>query len=149
NERLVCHFDTDFGPMAVVMVGALLVSGIETVWRGPEVPPYAHRITTRDYRSADIRLERGAEMARFNMGSTAIVLLPIGLPFASASLQPEAPVRQGSRHTTLTSDYMPSRDNRVAFCCAVDEKPKYLVQAVRWAQSIRWLAGSLSNADLY
>ncbi|MEO6154719.1 MAG: archaetidylserine decarboxylase, partial [Thermomonas sp.] len=40
NERLVCHFDTDFGPMAMVMVGALLVSGVETVWSGIEIPRY-------------------------------------------------------------------------------------------------------------
>lgn len=41
NERLVCHFDTDFGPMCLVMVGALLVSGVETVWSGVEIPPTA------------------------------------------------------------------------------------------------------------
>src|SRR5690606_20598597 len=40
NERLVCHFDTDFGPMVQVMVGALLVSGVETVWSGEEIPAY-------------------------------------------------------------------------------------------------------------
>ncbi|MCB1560418.1 MAG: phosphatidylserine decarboxylase [Xanthomonadales bacterium] len=97
NERLVCHFDTDFGPMAVVMVGALLVSGIETVWRGPEVPPYAHRITTRDYREANIQLERGAELARFNMGSTVIVLLPDhGAPLLN-QLETGTQTRQGQR----------------------------------------------------
>ena len=97
NERLVCHFDTDFGPMAVVMVGALLVSGIETVWRGPEVPPYAHRITTRDYRSADIRLDRGAEMARFNMGSTVVVLLPSPSDLSGSRLHQASPVRVGTK----------------------------------------------------
>src|SRR5690606_32986605 len=45
NERLVCHFDTDFGPMAMVMVGALLVSGVETVWGGEEIPAYGKRLT--------------------------------------------------------------------------------------------------------
>jgi phosphatidylserine decarboxylase len=48
NERLACHFDTDFGPMCVVMVGALLVSGVETVWGGIEIPPYGGPITTND-----------------------------------------------------------------------------------------------------
>src|SRR3546814_19983383 len=49
NERLVCHFDTDFGPMAVVMVGALLVSGVETVWSGEEIPAYGNAVTVKDY----------------------------------------------------------------------------------------------------
>ncbi|HPM57243.1 MAG TPA: archaetidylserine decarboxylase, partial [Thermomonas sp.] len=66
NERLVCHFDTDFGPMASVMVGALLVSGVETVWSGVEIPAYGDRITRKDYRGKGIVLERIAEMARFN-----------------------------------------------------------------------------------
>src|SRR3546814_7889803 len=50
NERLACHFDTDFGPMAVVMVGALLVSGVETVWSGEEIPAYGNAVTVKDYR---------------------------------------------------------------------------------------------------
>ncbi|WP_053836895.1 archaetidylserine decarboxylase, partial [Xanthomonas graminis] len=66
NERLVCHFDTDFGPMASVMVGALLVSGVETVWSGVEIPRYGDRITRKDWRGKGIVLQRFAEMARFN-----------------------------------------------------------------------------------
>lgn len=78
NERLVCRFDTDFGPMAVVMVGAMLVSGVETVWGGEEIPPYASRPFRRDWRGKGIRLARFDEMARFNYGSTVIVLFPPG-----------------------------------------------------------------------
>ena len=95
NERLVCHFDTDFGPMACVMVGALLVSGIETVWSGVEVPAYASTITRKDYRGQHIALERFAEMARFNYGSTVIVLLPKDAAHLAASLQAETPVQLG------------------------------------------------------
>lgn len=76
NERLVCHFDTEFGPMCSVMVGALLVSGVETVWNGEEIPPYAHRPVRRDWRGQGITLQRFAEMARFNYGSTVILLFP-------------------------------------------------------------------------
>jgi len=76
NERLVCHFDTEFGPMCSVMVGALLVSGVETVWNGEEIPPYAHRPVRRDWRGQGVTLERFAEMARFNYGSTVILLFP-------------------------------------------------------------------------
>ena len=101
NERLVCHFDTDFGPMAVVMVGALLVSGVETVWGGIEIPPYGGPVTVKDYRGHGIVLERFAEMARFNYGSTAIVLLPKGAAALDPSLHAQAPVRLGQRLATL------------------------------------------------
>lgn len=95
NERLVCHFDTDFGPMAVVMVGALLVSGVETVWSGEEIPHYGTAITVKDYRGAGITLERFAEMARFNYGSTVIVLLPPDVAELASGLCAEGPVRLG------------------------------------------------------
>ena len=102
NERLVCHFDTDFGPMAVVMVGAILVSGVETVWRGVEIPPYASRIVTRDYPDGQVRLERFAEMARFNMGSTVVVLVPPLPGFAFApELRDESSVKVGQRLALL------------------------------------------------
>ena len=97
NERLVCHFDTDFGPMCQVMVGALLVSGVETVWSGVEIPAYGDRITRKDYRGQNITLDRFAEMARFNYGSTVIVLLPKGVATLSAALASETPVRLGQR----------------------------------------------------
>jgi phosphatidylserine decarboxylase len=103
NERLVCHFDTDFGPMAMVMVGALLVSGVETVWSGVEIPPYGGPITVRDYRGEEVLLERFAEMARFNYGSTVIVLLPKGVATLVSGLVAETPVRLGQRLATLMS----------------------------------------------
>ena len=100
NERLVCHFDTSFGPMASVMVGALLVSGVETVWSGVEIPRYADAITRKDWRGKGIVLERFAEMARFNYGSTVIVLLPKGVAALDALLTAETPVRLGQRLAT-------------------------------------------------
>ncbi|WP_295865429.1 archaetidylserine decarboxylase [uncultured Xanthomonas sp.] len=95
NERLVCHFDTDFGPMVSVMVGALLVSGVETVWSGVEIPRYADRITRKDWRGKGITLQRFEEMARFNYGSTVIVLLPPGVAAFDPTLKAELPVRLG------------------------------------------------------
>ena len=95
NERLVCHFDTDFGPMALVMVGALLVSGVETVWSGVEIPDYADEIVRRDWRGQGIVLDRFAEMARFNFGSTVVVLLPPGAATLAPGLAAESPVRLG------------------------------------------------------
>lgn len=95
NERLVCHFDTDFGPMAVVMVGALLVSGVETVWSGEEIPAYGDRIAAKDWTGEEIELARFEEMARFNYGSTVIVLLPPGAAVLEPALAAEQPVRLG------------------------------------------------------
>ena len=103
NERLVCHFQTDFGPMAVVMVGALLVSGVETVWSGEEIPAYGDRVTARNWTSEEIVLARFEEMARFNYGSTVIVLLPAGVAELAPGLAAETAVRLGqalARRTT-------------------------------------------------
>lgn len=96
NERLVCHFEADLGPMAVVMVGAMLVSGVETVWNGVNIPEYASAPKRTDFRGQGIRLERFAEMARFNYGSTVIVLFPEGTVRLD-SFAPQAPTRLGER----------------------------------------------------
>ena len=100
NERLVCHFNADFGPMAVVMVGALLVSGVETVWSGEEIPAYGRAITVKDYRGESIELDRFEEMARFNYGSTVVVLLPPGVAILAPGLAAETAVRLGQRLAT-------------------------------------------------
>ena len=75
NERAVCIFETEHGPMAIVLVGAMIVAGIETVWAG-QVAPIKREISTHQYLSQQqaISLDKGAEMGRFKLGSTAIVL---------------------------------------------------------------------------
>ena len=103
NERLVCHFDTSFGPMASVMVGALLVSGVETVWSGEVIPPYGGAITAQNWSAESLVLERFEEMARFNYGSTVIVLLPAGVATLDPLLAAERPVRLGQRLATRTA----------------------------------------------
>jgi phosphatidylserine decarboxylase len=103
NERLVCHFDSDFGPLCLVMVGALLVSGVETVWGGEEIPPYGSRIVRKDYRGKNIRLERFAEMARFNYGSTVIVLWPKDTVTLAPGLASEQAVRLGQQLGTTSA----------------------------------------------
>jgi len=72
NERVVCLFETEAGPMAMVLVGAIFVASIETVWAGVVTPPAGKRITQWEYEQDAPELERGAEMGRFNMGSTVI-----------------------------------------------------------------------------
>ena len=64
--------------MGVVLVGAMLVSSMETVWSGVVTPPRGKKITRLDWSRRNIRLKRGQEMGRFNMGSTVILLLPPG-----------------------------------------------------------------------
>ena len=103
NERLVCHFESALGPFTVVMVGAMLVSGIATVWDGVAVPPYATAIARRDWRGRGIWLKRGAELGRFEMGSTVIVLLPARLGRFSAQLRAEQAVRMGQKVGTLAA----------------------------------------------
>jgi len=76
NERVVCLFDTEAGPMAMVLVGALLVASVETVWQGVVTPPTRRTIRQWSYEECPISLQRGEEMGRFNMGSTVIVLFP-------------------------------------------------------------------------
>ncbi len=75
NERVLAFFDTDFGPMALILVGAINVAAIETVWSGLITPPNGKQIIEQTYHTADARaMEKGAEMGRFNMGSTVIIL---------------------------------------------------------------------------
>jgi phosphatidylserine decarboxylase len=74
NERLACYFETAAGPMVMVLVGAINVSAIETVWSGPVLPPRARGISEYDYSHTRKEIAKGAEMGRFNMGSTVILL---------------------------------------------------------------------------
>lgn len=83
NERVISIFDTDRGPIAIVLVGALMVGSIETVWAGQITPPRGRRVSAGDWSRREIRLEKGEEMGRFNMGSTVILVQP---PQAVASL---------------------------------------------------------------
>ena len=73
NERCICYFETDQGPMAMILVGAINVSAMETVWHGL-ITSEAKRIKRFDYSDKNIVLNRGDEMGRFNLGSTVIVL---------------------------------------------------------------------------
>lgn len=76
NERVACIFDTDAGPMAMVLVGAINVAAIETVWSGLVCPPRGKSITVTRYGGTQPRvvLKRGMELGRFNLGSTVILL---------------------------------------------------------------------------
>jgi phosphatidylserine decarboxylase len=99
NERVVAIFDTDIGPMAVVLVGAMIVASIETVWAGL-VAPAQRQIRVTDYRASarpPIVLEKGAELGRFLLGSTAIVCFGPGAAAWDESFRDGTPTRMGER----------------------------------------------------
>lgn len=80
NERVVCYFDTELGPMAVILVGAFFVASIETVWAGIVSPPTSDRVRHFEYtESQQQHFNRGDEIGRFQFGSTVIMLLPKGV----------------------------------------------------------------------
>ncbi len=92
NERLICLFEGTQGPFALILVGAIFVGSMETVWAGRVIPPSGPPRVQRP--SGRIRLARGEEMGRFNLGSTVILLFPPDLRWDS-SLRPGMPVRMG------------------------------------------------------
>lgn len=74
NERVVCLFTTAAGPFAMVLVGAINVAAIETVWAGTVTPPKGKTVTVHEYDHSPRKILKGEEMGRFNMGSTVILL---------------------------------------------------------------------------
>jgi phosphatidylserine decarboxylase len=94
NERLVCHFDTEHGPMALVLVGAMIVAAIETVWAG-QITPLPRGGVQRIRFDTPVHLEKGAEMGRFKLGST--VVMAFAEPMDFDALTPEQKVQMGER----------------------------------------------------
>lgn len=106
NERLICVFDTDHGPAAVILVGAMLVAGIETVFTG-QVTPLARTLQHHhmaEEKQRDLLLEKGAELGRFLLGSTVIVLLPEGCADWTRGLGNGSKVQMGQRLGALAGD---------------------------------------------
>ncbi len=98
NERLVCLFDTEHGPLVLVMVGAMLVSGIETVWEGVITPRVDKTPHTRRYSETgekQVALKKGEELGRFNMGSTVILAGPDNLAESQWLKENGQPLRMG------------------------------------------------------
>ena len=76
NERVVCEFETEKGPMVLVLVGATIVGSMATVWHGQVNPPRPGTVREWRYESQDVRLQKGEEMGRFLLGSTVVMLFP-------------------------------------------------------------------------
>lgn len=100
NERVACLFETQAGPMALVMVGALFVGSIETIWAGEVTPPPSQGVDITQYPATGrgaVMLPRGAELGRFNMGSTVILLFGPGAVEWARTALPGEPVRMGQQ----------------------------------------------------
>ena len=97
NERVVCIFDSPAIEFAMVLVGALFVGSISTVWHGDVTPGGPRRVRQLPITdlAAPLQLDKGAEMGRFNMGSTVILLLPPGAADWLPDLRPGSRIRVG------------------------------------------------------
>lgn len=99
NERVICLFDTEFGPMAQILVGATIVGSIETVWAGTVTPPREGIVKRWTYPAAGetgaITLDKGEEMGQFKLGSTVINLFAAGTVQLMTNLSSQSVTRMG------------------------------------------------------
>jgi phosphatidylserine decarboxylase len=101
NERVVCEFECAHGPMVMVLVGATIVGSMETVWHGVVNPPRTREPREWRYEGQDIVLARGAEMGRFLLGSTVILLFPQNVLTFTPDWAATKPVRLGEAMATV------------------------------------------------
>lgn len=97
NERVICLFDTEAGPLAVILVGAMIVASIHTVWAGAITPSNKRQLSVWDYSNnqSPIILEKGAELGHFQLGSTVIVLFGPNSVNWTDNLQKNQSVKMG------------------------------------------------------
>ncbi|BBN82987.1 phosphatidylserine decarboxylase proenzyme [Pseudoalteromonas sp. A25] len=106
NERVVAIFDTEIGPLAMVLVGATIVASIETIWAGTVTPPAGKDVFSWDYPATGtnaITLKKGEEMGRFKLGSTVILAWGANQAEFLESEQPETVTRMGTAFATINS----------------------------------------------
>lgn len=100
NERVVAVFNTEIGKIAIVLVGAIIVGGISTVWHGSITPPHTNEIKTWRYSNSSnqhIKLSKGEEMGLFNVGSTVVMLFEKEEINFDTSLQLEQTLQLGNK----------------------------------------------------
>ena len=98
NERVVCVFETDHGPLVLALVGATIVGSMATVWHGVVNPPRSKRLREWRYDGPDdqpVELAQGAEMGRFLLGSTVVLLMPNGALRFNPDWAPGRAIRLG------------------------------------------------------
>ena len=100
NERLICEFETEFGPMVQILVGATVTASMSTVWAGVVNPPRPDEVVEYHYNMEGegvIRLSKGEEMGAFRLGSTVINLFPKGAVVLEPHLQAGEKTRMGEK----------------------------------------------------
>ncbi len=95
NERVVCLFDSDFGPFVLTLVGATIVGSMATAWHGVVNPPRPGSVREWRYDDQEIVLQKGEEMGRFLLGSTVVMLFPKNTLNFNPQWQPTKPLRMG------------------------------------------------------
>jgi phosphatidylserine decarboxylase len=95
NERVVCVFDGVRGPWVLVLVGATIVGSMATVWHGVVNPPRPGMLREWGYLDRHIELAQGAEMGRFLLGSTVVLLFPQGPLRFNPAWRPGGAIRMG------------------------------------------------------
>nr|WP_229210119.1 archaetidylserine decarboxylase [Duganella sp. Root1480D1] len=95
NERVVCEFDTAFGPFVLVLVGATIVGSMATTWHGVVNPPRLQKVTEWTYKKNEYVFKKGEEMGRFLLGSTVVMLFPKDTLHFNDQWRPAGPVRLG------------------------------------------------------
>ena len=101
NERVVCVFETAFGPFVNVLVGATIVGSVATVWHGVVNPPRGREVREWHYGDKNIVLAKGAEMGRFLLGSTVVMLFPRKVVTFTRGWAPTRAVRLGEPMGTI------------------------------------------------
>jgi len=100
NERVISYFNTKFGKMALIKVGATIVGSVETVWAGNITPPSRKTVKAWDYADSPVELKKGEEMGRFKLGSTVILLMEKAHWQWDAAVAAGADVRLGQKMVT-------------------------------------------------
>ena len=100
NERVVCVFDSAQGPFVQVLVGATIVGSMATVWHGMVNPPRPGHLWERLYKDGGVKLAQGAEMGRFLLGSTVVLLFPRGPLAFNPQWAPTGVIRMGEAMAT-------------------------------------------------
>ncbi|MCX9155688.1 archaetidylserine decarboxylase [Niveibacterium sp. 24ML] len=101
NERVVCVFESDAGPFVLTLVGATIVGSMATVWHGVVNPPRPGQVREWRYDDQNIVLEKGAEMGRFLLGSTVVMLFPKGPLRFNPAWAPTGAIRMGEAMASL------------------------------------------------
>ena len=102
NERVICVFDTEFGPMVQILVGATITASMSTVWAGVINPPRTGEVKVWTYQGDNaIKLTKGQEMGAFQLGSTVINLFPANSVTLAEHLEVDVPVRMGEILATM------------------------------------------------